>query len=33
VYVKTFAKRDDAVTYAVERGYEEFEILDKSDAA
>lgn len=33
VYVKTFATRDAAVEYAVDRGYEEFEILDRSDAA
>jgi hypothetical protein len=33
VYLKTFATRDAAVEYAVSRGYEEFEIRDRSDAA
>ena len=32
-FVKSFSSRDDAITYAVEHGFEDFEVLDKSDAA
>jgi hypothetical protein len=32
-FIKSFHTRDDAVAYAVEHGYEEFEVLDRSDAA